>query len=204
MAGSTVRAVTTYISNISHRMPTLKQKKNRRSSGCVEDMKKAMGPVLAAEMSVTEAAGRLNLPKTSLQDKISKMRKGSEVQVPPDLLRWHLLNEARCFFGLDYLPSHLTEIPQIGVYSGSLDQLRRLETTENMSVQKRCPLNSGSERQWEVMVDMLKRSSKNFAHFRCQQTKVPESKIKAERSEILTATPYKNKLRGKREETGEE
>jgi hypothetical protein len=169
MAGSTVRAVTTYISNISHRMPTLKQKKNRRSSRCVENMKKAMGPVLAVEMSVREAAGRLNLPKTPLQDKISKMRKGSEVQVPPDLLHWHLLNEARCFSGLDYLPSHLTEIPKIGVYSGSVDQFRRQKKT--MSVQKRCPLNSGSERQWEGMVDMLKRSSKRFRPFKMPANK---------------------------------
>jgi hypothetical protein len=37
-------------------------------------MYKAMESVLAGKMSVREAAGRYNLPKSSLQERISKMR----------------------------------------------------------------------------------------------------------------------------------
>jgi transposase len=36
-------------------------------------------------MSVREAAGMFNLAKSSLRDRISKIRKGREVQVPPKL-----------------------------------------------------------------------------------------------------------------------
>jgi hypothetical protein len=51
-------------------------------------MYKATESVLAAKMSVREAAGRFNLPKSSLQDRISKIRKDSKVQVPPELERF--------------------------------------------------------------------------------------------------------------------
>jgi transposase len=42
-----------------------------------------MRSLLAANISVKEAANRFNLSKGSLQDRISKTRKGSEVQIPP-------------------------------------------------------------------------------------------------------------------------
>jgi hypothetical protein len=42
MSGNTKRAVITYISHISHRMPTFKKKKNGRGSWSAEDMYKAM------------------------------------------------------------------------------------------------------------------------------------------------------------------
>jgi hypothetical protein len=44
--------------------------------------------VLAAKLSVREAAGRLNLPKNSLQGRISKIRKGSKIQIAPKLGRF--------------------------------------------------------------------------------------------------------------------
>jgi transposase len=69
-------------------MATFKKKKSGRGSWRVEDMKKAMESVLVAKMSVREAADRFNLPKSSLQDRISKIRKGSEVHVPPKLGRF--------------------------------------------------------------------------------------------------------------------
>jgi hypothetical protein len=101
------------------------------------------------------------------------------------------------FSDLDYLPSHLTEIQQIGEDSGSVDKLRRLETTENnvrteevslepsdgrqqkiMFAQKRCPLNPANHRQWKVIVVMLKRSSKRFRPFHMPANK--GSKVKKE------------------------
>jgi hypothetical protein len=53
----------------------------------VDDMKKTMESVLAAKMSVREAVGRFNLPRSSLQDTISNIRKCSEGLVPPKLGR---------------------------------------------------------------------------------------------------------------------
>jgi DNA-binding transcriptional regulator LsrR (DeoR family) len=52
-----------------------------RGSWSVEDMKKAKYLVLDAGMSDRKVADRVNLPKSSLQDKISETRKGSQVQV---------------------------------------------------------------------------------------------------------------------------
>jgi hypothetical protein len=81
-------------------MPTFKKKKNIKGSWSVRDIKKAMESVLAAKISVRKgtAVVGFNLPKSSLQDRISKIRKDSEVQVAPVLLHWHLPNKPRCFF----------------------------------------------------------------------------------------------------------
>jgi hypothetical protein len=62
-------------------MPTIKKKKT-------EDMKKAMESVLTPKMNVREAAGWFNLPKSLLQDRILKTKKGSELQVLPKLGRF--------------------------------------------------------------------------------------------------------------------
>jgi hypothetical protein len=53
-----------------------------------ELLKKAMESVLLAKMSVTEDAGQFKLPRTSLLDRISKIRKGSRVQILPKLGRY--------------------------------------------------------------------------------------------------------------------
>jgi hypothetical protein len=83
-----------------------------------------MGSLLVAKMSVREAEGRFNLPKSSLQDKISKAREGSKVQVQPIRLHWRLPNEPRCFCDLDYFPSFLREVPQTGEDFAFVDEFR--------------------------------------------------------------------------------
>jgi hypothetical protein len=140
-----------------------------------------------------EDAGRFHFPKTSLQDRISKIWKGSEVQVPPVLLHWHLPNEPRCFSDLHYLPSHFTEIPQVGEDSGSVDELRRLERTESNVRTEELSLEPNKSEVVKNNVGHVDKIFKDFAHSRCQQTKAPKSKRKAERSENLTTT-YRNKL----------
>jgi hypothetical protein len=57
--------------------------KSGKGSCCRDDMRTTMKSVLAAKISVTEAANLFNLPKSSLQDRISKIRKASEIQIPP-------------------------------------------------------------------------------------------------------------------------
>jgi hypothetical protein len=64
-------------------MPTFKRQVSGRGSRGAEDMKAAMESVLVVKMNDTKAASRFNLPKSSLQDRIPKIRKGSEVQIPP-------------------------------------------------------------------------------------------------------------------------
>jgi hypothetical protein len=66
-------------------MPTFKKRKKGRDSWSVQGMKKAMESVLESKISVREAAGMFNFPKSSFQDRIWKIRKRREVQVPPKL-----------------------------------------------------------------------------------------------------------------------
>jgi hypothetical protein len=57
-----------------------------------------METVLAAKTSVKKAAVQFNLQKSSLQNRISKIRKRSEIQIPAVLLKWRLPSEPRRFF----------------------------------------------------------------------------------------------------------
>jgi hypothetical protein len=65
-------------------MPTF----NKKKSWTVQDVKKAMKSVQTAKINAREAAGRFNLPKSSLQDYISEEKKRrSEVDVTSKLGR---------------------------------------------------------------------------------------------------------------------
>jgi hypothetical protein len=63
-------------------MPTFKEEEHGRGSWSAGDMKTAMVSSLVAKLNVRKAAGGVTLPKNSHEHRISKIRTGSEVQVP--------------------------------------------------------------------------------------------------------------------------
>jgi hypothetical protein len=66
-------------------MPTFRKKKSGKGSWSAESKKTAIESALAAEIIVRKPASRCNLRKSSLQDRISNITKGREVQIPPKL-----------------------------------------------------------------------------------------------------------------------
>jgi hypothetical protein len=70
-------------------------------------MKKALGYVLSGEMSVITAVEKCCVPKSSLQDRVSRIRKGNECKLPPKLGRF----EATFSVTLEHqLAEHVNEL----------------------------------------------------------------------------------------------
>ena len=88
-------------------MPNLNTTGKKKGSWSEDNMKQALNSMLLDKMSVREASRIFNVPKSTLQDRIAKLKNGGEIQIPPKLGRFE---RTFCDSYEEQLMAHIKEL----------------------------------------------------------------------------------------------
>lgn len=114
-------------------MPKSEEKHNKKGCWTEENMKHAMNDVLMGKISIREAVRVYGVPKSSLHDRINKIKKGKEANVPPKLGRFELT------FSETYEEELLAHIRQLDGMFMPLSKKEFLKLAYDLAVELRLP-----------------------------------------------------------------
>ncbi|KAJ4434685.1 hypothetical protein ANN_23253 [Periplaneta americana] len=114
-------------------MPKSEEKHNKKGCWTEENMKHAMNDVLMEKISIREAVRVYGVPKSSLHDRINKIKKGKEANVPPKSGRFELTFSETCE---EELLAHIRHLD--GMFM-PLSKKEFLKLAYNLAVELRLP-----------------------------------------------------------------
>ncbi|KAJ4446144.1 hypothetical protein ANN_12837 [Periplaneta americana] len=114
-------------------MPKSEENHNKKGCWTEENMKHAMNDVLMGKISIREAVRMYGVPKSSLHDRINKIKKGNEANVPPKLGRFELT------FSETYEEELLAHIRQLDGMFMPLSKKEFLKLAYDLAVELRLP-----------------------------------------------------------------